>query len=318
MIELNENTTFAITADSGELERQAELLVLSIKRYAPDAELVVFVPEESKNEISGSALELFRSAGIVVWGDIPISGYPISALLGAFVAAEQRSETEYLVAMDTDTLLLDRVTVPRGGDVCLRPVDVGAQYWGSRNASEEWKELYEHFGLAMPDFSEYTTAAVDNREIPPYWNSGVTITTDRSLPERWLEYTKEIYYNGNIPVSRNEFFVDQISLAIATRHNDVCELNERMNYPLGGRLAVPSDVSVLHYGDRRNLSRVFSRSARMELREIGAMPDISGKDLLRSLLDVASTRSGLFLNYRRKSQVREIVSLLLPHSVIER
>ncbi|NHX35596.1 MULTISPECIES: hypothetical protein [Halolamina] len=318
MIDLNENATFAITADSGELERQAVLLVRSIKRYAPDANVVVFIPRASRGEVSGDALATYRSAGSVVWGEIPISEYPISALLGAFVAAEERSETEYLVAMDTDTLLLDRLRVQQGGDVWLRPVDVGAQYWGSQDSMGDWKQLYERFGLSIPDRGEYVEAAIDGRAVPPYWNSGVTITTDRSLPERWLRYTKEMYYDDELPVSRDEFFIDQLSLSVATARNEVQELDERTNYPLGGRLSVPSNVSVIHYGDRRNLARVFSQPVRRELRESGAIPDITSGDMLRTLLDVCSTKSGRVLDYEQKNRLRGLVSAVLPQSVVDR
>lgn len=318
MIELNENATFAITADSGELERQAVLLVRSIERHAPDANVVVFVPRASRGEVSDDALDTYRSAGSVVWGEIPISEYPISALLGAFIAAEERSETEYLVAMDTDTLLLDRLRVREAGDVWLRPVDVGAQYWGSQDSMRDWKQLYERFGLPLPDRGEYVTAAIDGRTVPPYWNSGVTITTDRSLPERWLRYTKEMYYDDELPVSRDEFFIDQLSLSVATARNEVQELDERANYPLGGRLTVPSDVSVIHYGDRRNLARVFSQPVRRELRDSGAIPDITSWDVLRTLLDVCSTKSGRVLDYEQKNRLRGLVSAVLPQSVVDR
>lgn len=318
MIDLNENATFAITADSGELERQAVILVRSIKRHAPDANVVVFIPRASRDVVSDDALDTYRSAGSVVWGEIPISEYPISALLGAFVAAEERSETEYLVAMDTDTLMLDRLRVQKGGDVWLRPVDVGAQYWGSQDSKGDWKQLYERFGLSMPDRGEYVKAAIDGRAVPPYWNSGVTITTDRSLPERWLRYTREMYYDDELPVSRDEFFIDQLSLSVATARNEVQELDERANYPLGGRLSVPSDVSVIHYGDRRNLARVFSQPVRRELQESGAISNITSGDMFRTLLDVCSTKSGRVLDYKQKNRLRRLVSAVLPQSVVDR
>jgi len=281
------------------------------------SEIVVFIPECSRGSLSKSSLNQFRSAAKVVWGEIPIPEYPISALLAAFVAAEQATETEYVVALDTDTILLDSISVQGDYDVWVRPVDVGAQYWGSQDAIYDWQTLYEYFGLTMPSQDEYIVASVDRRKIPPYWNSGVVVTTDRSLPQRWLEYTEAMYDNDVLPVSRGEFFLDQLSLALVTRQNRVCKLDEVANYPLGGRLRLPPDVSLVHYGDRRNLSRVFSQPARDQLDAIGAIPDFSIDSTIRSFLDLASTKSGHVFNYKRKKQLRTFLEKRLPKQIID-
>lgn len=313
---MNENAAIAITADSGELERQADALVRSIQGAVPDIELVTFIPENSRGEVSSDALNRFEAAGTVVWGEIPIPEYPISALVQAFVEAERVSDREYLVALDTDTVVLDTLEVSEGGDVWVRPADVGAQYWCSEDARKDWGKLTERFGLPPVTEFDSVTASVDRRTIPQYWNSGVVVTTDRSLPERWLEYTRALFYERELPVSRSEFFIDQLSLALATRKNEVQKLPEAMNYPLGGRLVVPDSVKVLHYGDRRNLHRVPPGPVRERILELGVGEDASPSDLVRSILDVASTHSGRVVNYWQKERVRKCLAEVLPDAIV--
>lgn len=312
------SVSFAITADSGELQIQARLLVQSIRNIYSNAPILVFVPESSLPQMDDDVIDYFDSAGHLVTGKIPIPEYPISALIQAFVAAESRFDTEYLVALDTDTLVLDYLRVRGDGDVWLRPVDVGAQYWASDDAWDAWSKIYRRLGYEPPGRSEWLIASVDGRPTPPYWNSGVVITTDHSLPARWLEYTKILYYEDKLPVSTREFFIDQLSLAIAVRENTVSPLSERENYPLGGRLLLPSDVTVLHYGDRRNLARVLHRDLRDELRQINAIPSVDVSDIIMSFLVLFSTKCGIMLPYDKKEQVRQTMIDCLPSRISER
>lgn len=314
---LTKDIAFAITADAGELEHQAELLVRSISRNCPNADIVVFVPEQSRDDIMDNALKLFESAGTVVYGQIPIPDYPISAMIRAFIEAERLMNAKYLVALDTDTLLLQPVCIDAEATVWLRTADVGAQYWGSADARNDWKQLHERFGLEPPRHDEYVTASVDGRPIPPYWNGGVVITTDRSLPARWLNHTKTLYYEDELPVSQDEFFVDQLALALAVRENVVTPLSEKENFPLGGRVWVPTDVSILHYGDRRNLSRVIPMNTRCKLSELNAIPSVTPTEVARSSLDIASTQSGKILSYEMKNRIRKKIKRIFPRSIIE-
>jgi hypothetical protein len=304
------DVAFAITADSGELAIQANLLVESIRKQYPTAPILVFIPESSVSDLDEDVLEWFQSTGSVVTGAIPIPEYPISALIQAFVEVEQQYETEYIVALDTDTLLLDHLHLPDGGDTWLRPADVGAQYWTSEKSRGDWQTLYQYFNYPTPDPFYQFIASVDRQPIPPYWNSGVVITTDRTLPGRWLDFTETIFHDETLPVSTDEFFIDQISLALSVRKNDVQLLSERENFPLGGRLVIPP-VAVMHYGNRQNLVRIFQPRSRMKLHQLGAIPDIVLSDICYSFLVVASTKAGMFLSHSQKEFVRGVFERIL-------
>lgn len=304
---LDANTTFAITADSGELAWQAERLVRSLSLNCPESNVVVFVPEDATDRLPDGAYEFFDSRATVVTGPIPLPEYPISAMIQAFVEAERVSETEYLVALDTDTLVLAPPTVTGEAVAWARPADVGVQHWTSEEATGDWRRLCEAFDLSPMSEDERLVSSVDRTPIPPYYNSGVVVTTDRTLPEHWLELTTELVRREDLPVGSSEFFTDQISLALALRDRRTETLPLRTNYPLGGHLRVPADVEVIHYGDRRNLSRILSPSIRRELRSIDALPDPAPREVFRSLLDVASTQSGRVLSRRQKQRVRDLL-----------
>ena len=299
---------FAITADSGELATQADILVRSLREQYPAAPVLTFIPEASITDIDAEIRTRLEQSTSVVTEEIPIPEYPISALVYAFVEAARRFSSAYLVALDTDTIVLDRLRVSSDGDVWLRPADVGAQRWTSRQSREEWATLYWRFNLSTPTPFFQQTASVDRQPIPPYWNSGVVVTTDMTLPKRWLEYTNTLFREDEMPVSQMEFFLDQISLAVAVSENQVQPLSERENFPLGGRLQVPTDAAVIHYGDRRNLARVVNPAIRERLQQLEALPTASGRDYLYSLLVVASTKSGCILPFRWKQRIRRFLS----------
>jgi hypothetical protein len=306
-LDTNSDVAFAITADSGELEIQADILVRSIRENYPTAPILVFIPESSATAMSENVLKQFRSMATVVLGTIPIPEYPISALIQAFVEAEKRFESKYLVALDTDTIILDHICISDNADVWLRPVDVGAQYWGSKKSKDDWIDLFRRFNYHSPDQFMQLTASVDHRPIPPYWNSGVVVTTDKSLASRWLRYTGILYNEDELPVLTDDFFIDQISLALAVQENEVAQLTERENFPLGGRILVPQDVAVLHYGDHRNLIRVIQPEIRKKLSQMNSIPKFNLLDLSHSLLDVLSTKSGLILSYEQKKKLRSVL-----------
>lgn len=313
-IRLDGDATFTLTADTGDLEWQARRLVASIRREVPDATIVTFIPESSAPLMD--ELAFFESETTVVLGDLPMSEYPISAFLQAFVEGTRRSTTEFVVALDTDTIVLDELVLPNvDADLWVRPAEVGAQYWGSPRANRDWETLYTHFGVPRPTEREHVETVIDRRTINPYWNSGVVITRDHSLATEWLDVTRELATASSLPIADDEFFLDQIALAIVSRTRDIHQFDVRLNYPLGGMATVPDDVRILHYGNTRNLGRVYNPVVRRKLRRLDALPPMTPADFVRSGLDLLSFNSGRLLSYDRKQTVRRIARCVLPRSI---
>lgn len=184
-------------------------------------------------------------------GPNPIDRYPIAIKLAALDRAASVLDTEYLLCLDTDVLVLDDVSVPeQDEDLYLKPVDIGGQYYASQASHEEWEALANTFGMMFPGIT--TRSTVDRKPIPPYWNAGMVLTRNNEFPSRWLSLTKELYKNHD-----TGYFTDQVALGLLSTEYDVGEVGEDYNYPLTNRLFVPNSVKILHYNTFYQLARLY-------------------------------------------------------------
>lgn len=254
--------TVVFAAGPNRFEAMSLWLARSVDAVSNHA-LMVFVPKREEAAMSEGALtELRELSTELVIGEVTIPEYGQSAKLDAFVAAKDRFEPPYLL-LDTDTLLLNPIQSPLDGrDVVAKPVDMGAQFWGSDAARAKWEELYTTHGFELPDAVVKTT--VDEREIVPYFNAGVVGTNVRSFPDRWLNLTKSVYEKID-----HAFFSDQVALAIAMYDKNYGLLNENDNYPGTLRLLFPTDIRVLHYHNLDVLLRVRNQTHRQVFSQIG-------------------------------------------------
>jgi len=172
-------------------------------------------------------------------------------------------------------------------------------------------------GHEPPKRPEWLIASVDGRPIPPYWNSGVIITTDRSLPTRWQSTPKFCITRTNClsqPMS---------SLSTKFRSQSQCE-KTRLGPFVSGKTTlsevaevVPSDVAVLHYGDRHNLARVLPFQLRTELKRGDAILHSEFPIFSLAFLVLFSTKSGIILPYKQKERARQIVKHYLPSAMTQ-
>ena len=241
-----ENLAFVFATGEGKYAEQSVFLARSIDRTNPDAGLYIFVPEAESPECL-SELERY---GTILEGPQRIPEYGISTKIDALAAAEAVADEEYLLLLDTDTLVLNEVTVhERPGDLFLKPVDVGLQYWGRRSQSlGEWTSLARRLDLPVPVWRYEST--FDRNPIPPYWNAGFVLTANNGFGGRWMEAVERVY-----PDLSFEWHADQVTLGLLSQKYDVVPLDNRYNYPLHLRLRVPDDVVVLHYHNRPNLRK---------------------------------------------------------------
>lgn len=308
------DATYAVTADTGPLGEQAVLLCTSIRAQDPSADIYIFIPTASFDSLANDVHEALNRAGTIVTGDIPISEYPISALQQAFIEAAHRSDDRYLVALDTDTVLLDSITLPRpDADLYAAPAGLGTEYWTSRASMGVWAELYQQYDLDVPE--QRLRSMVDSRSIPPFYNAGVVVTTDPTLPQEWLDVTQDTFAESS-PAAGESFYNDQLGLALAAATRDVSLLSDRQNYLLEAHVDCPSDVDVLHYGSLRSLSRVRNQTVCDQLNRYGWTPhELSLTDWTQCGLELASCQSSRVLPYAVRDRVRRAVRRLFPASV---
>lgn len=279
--------TFA--AGQGDIGEQAVTLLRSVRRHLPDAEVYAFVPSDEHDDMSEVVLDALERDATVLTGSIPIPEYPISTKIGALRAAERETDADYVLLLDTDTVLLDSLDLPLDGeaDLFLKPVDVGRQFWGRSRSEEWWRRLYERFDQPFP--TRRVNSTFDDREMLPYWNAGFVLARTGTVGEEWLAVTEAIH--DDIPYERH---ADQVALGIVSERYETRVLDNRYNYPLQLHLWCPSDVRVLHYHDRHELARFLSPAVSRELAVLGLEAD----------MDRASVRFLRFIAYAASIWVR--------------
>lgn len=249
---------FVFAAGEGKYDEQGLYLARSIAATNPDSKIFAYIPDGEK-PAHESELAMI---GEILRGQPRIPAYGISRKIDALIAAEEAAETDYLLLLDTDTLVFDRITIHETGkDLYLKPVDVGLQYWGRESQSQDrWYEIATEVGLPRPEW-QYTST-FDQNEIPPYWNAGFVLTANNGFGSRWMDLVEQIY--PDIPY---EWHADQVALGLLSQKYDVQELDNRYNYPLHLRLRPRKDTKVVHYHNFHNLKKDYHYSDLF--REIG-------------------------------------------------
>ncbi|UIP01059.1 hypothetical protein Hbl1158_06815 [Halobaculum sp. CBA1158] len=257
--------TFA--AGEGKYDEQGLYLARSLARTNPDVEIYVFVPESESPSHESELSDL----GTIVRGKQTIPEYGISTKIDALKSAEQTADEEYLLLLDTDTLVFDEITVHESGhDLYLKPADIGLQYWGRESESSvTWRSLAERLDLPSPRWTEKST--FDHNPIPPYWNAGFVLTANNGFGHRWMEAVKTIY--PDIPY---EWHADQVTLGLLSQEYDTISVNNRYNYPLHLRIRIPDDVIVVHYHDMKHLQKAHRYKS--VIRSIGLWDDVQQMD----------------------------------------
>lgn len=295
--------TYALSADTGRFEAQAKLLCRSLRHNCPQAQIVLFVPEDSWPEFSADSRRFFERCATVTTGEIPLPEYPLSALHEAFVRAAERAEYDHVVMLDTDTVVASPLTVPDvDAELFVKPVDIGASYWGTDESYADWRRLYDHFEVSFPTTRVEST--VDGCPTLPYWNGGVVATTDTDLPAEWLAMTEEVMESDFLRFDET-FFFEQLSLAVLAQERETVALTERQNYPLQARVACPRDVEVIHYHALSNLARIPDPWLRSELSGYGADMGVDPVEAGRRLLHVGRSQSGRVLSPAQREALRE-------------
>lgn len=257
-VDVFEDISFAITADTGKFGYQATLLIHSIRDHYPDSEIFTFIPESSYSDLSSDLRATFEEFSTVVVDKIPVPEYPLTSLNRAFIEAATQSDSKYIASLDTDTVLLSKIEKPAttsNADLFLKPVDFGERYWGSSHSKKDWQQVYSHFEKSLPEMPSNLSGDVDNSQlIVPYYQGAVVITSNKELPARWLEMVKEVV-TFDIYISDENWFHDQITLSVLSQEHTVGLLSQRQNYPLYSCLTCPADAQVIHYQNGAHLYR---------------------------------------------------------------
>lgn len=296
-----DEVVFSLTADADPLDSQAALLVRSIRDQYPDAPVLTFVPDGRLSAVDPAVRRCLRAETDVVEGPFPIRTYPLSAFHGAFVRAPERyPDADYYVALDTDTVVLDRIELPRpDADLYAGPEYVGATRWASADGPREpWNRLFKTTGVDPPADDDRLVAPADGSEMwPPYYNGGLVVAGDPDVPARWLELLREVLEGD--AVAGEPYFAEQIALAVLAAERDTATLPSPANHMMGATLRVPDETAVLHYQFEDTLS-TLRPALRERLAEYGVRFSPRPSDRAVRLLSWSVFNAGRWVDWQTR------------------
>lgn len=269
--------TYVVTVDQGKFAKKALYQVKSIIQNDPGSDIFAYVTTGRGTEsITESEREGLEKHATVVEGPVPIPDYPISAKTRAAAEAASCVDTEYLLVLDSDMLVLEPLSVPSDTDLSMTPVNIGNQEWGRPEKEAEWERLCEQYDIEYPDTVIHST--VDDRPLPfPMYNVGVVFVRNDDFPARWERIESEMY---------EEFgafhFLHQIAASLLAADYSVNVLDERYNYPSNIRYRCPKDIKILHYHSFNQLRKLMHPEIRRKVEATGILEQ---QDPIRSLYD---------------------------------
>jgi hypothetical protein len=252
---------FVACVESGPLEQKARLLVRSIRKFGgrwSDAPIHTFAPRAGRG-ISAATRAIFDAHGVVHHDELlnaEFDGYGVGNKIFAAARAEELAGEDFVVFLDTDTVILSEpaaLALPDAFDAAVRPVEFhrwrepadGDPRWQTRHRrvssagdgdpfDEYWLRMYALCGVEARPFVE---TSCDRVRIRAYANSGLIAARRSSgLFTQWRQDFLALTAAKHLPYG-DMHYMDQLSLAatLARRWERVQVLDGRYNYPLVGR-----------------------------------------------------------------------------------
>lgn len=299
---------FCLTADTGRYERRALLLVRSIRHHHPGASILTFIPENSIEDMDQATVTELDRKTTVETGAMPLPSYPVSAFAEAWRRGCDRFAANYIVAIDTDAVLLNPLTVPQTeADLFATPAHIGARAYCAADApKDDWKQVLSTYDISP---SRRTLVALADRypTWPPTYNAGVVITKRGDIPETLIRRTKDIYRREAF--TETNYFSETVALATLAADPSVsfAPLSLRHNYMMGGYPSVPDEVEILHYQFLDTFATLRNTRHLELLSQWGASLDPRLTDYAIRLLSLGVFRAGRVMGYKRAEQFADRV-----------
>lgn len=246
---------YTFTIGPGELSKQGIYLLRSIVKNteARKEDIYVYVVNYEKEDIDDEILDEVKEEATLIEGPMPNPDYPLSAAHGALKKTSEVTDSEYILLIDTDTVVLDDITVheENDGELFLTPVPVSHKYWNSKEKSnEEFRKLFDKYDFEYPEDRE-VRSNYDRAEVNPYYNGGFILTKNNDFPERWLDLSERVF--GELP--QKNYFSEMVALALLASEYDVVSLGPEYNFFQTLRPYPQEGTKMVHYVDTRSLYR---------------------------------------------------------------
>jgi hypothetical protein len=256
--------TYVVTVDNNKFAKKAIYQIKSINQNNPSADIFAYVTEgRGTDSLSEKEWSWLENQATIETGPVPIPDYPISAKTRAAAKASESVDSNYLLILDSDMLILDEIDIPEEGEISMTPVNIGDQEWGQEKKKQDWTQLCEKYGIEYPDSTIYST--VDKKPLPfPMYNVGVVFMENNDFAGRWEKIEKEMYEKYG------EFhFLHQIAASLLAADYNVNVLPEVYNYPLNIRYYCPKKVKILHYHKFNQLKKLYHPDVYRKLKLTG-------------------------------------------------
>ncbi len=290
---------YSIALGRGDITLKGIYLIKSILSVERKPEIYCFLPSEEVKEVGRKLLEDVKSMELnqriyLKISKYPIKGYPMSSKIGAMKFASQNTSKDYILFLDSDTIVLKGISslLSLKYDLFLKPADIGNQFWGRKESYNEWRKLYSMFNINFPEY--YVTSTVDHLYMLPYWNGGFILFNNKTnFIDNFEKILSSIY--NKIRTGKRFWFADMVALAIASGEYKIKILDETYDFPLHLRFMVPKNLKIIHYHRFYHLSKI-SHKYRGFIVKLGLGRYLTKKNWLISMFETVKTRVTLKLN----------------------
>ncbi|WP_224814521.1 hypothetical protein [Hasllibacter sp. MH4015] len=245
--------------DGEKLEAQACLLAASIRRHMPKSTPVIAYHRQDY-ELS-SFVKSFLKRCKVTLVPLPDTGpddpnpwsrpWPVG---NKNLAKAQKRDCDISVYLDTDMVMMKPVDFEAelgDGEVLACVADYS---FGALNSPEAWREVYEFFGMDLPE-ERIALLAGRKLELPPYFNGGFSIFREKPIGktkehfgEAWLADCLKLDHADGFDDAREG--LDQTIYPITIRRIGAkfTQGRQAINYNVQAH-GVPSgeDIAIAHY-----------------------------------------------------------------------
>lgn len=204
---MTEQIEFCVLVESGPLEKQALLLIESLRRFGgryADSLVTAISPRSSRRptKLTKSRLEDLgaRYFELNLISNVPEYGPTFKVL--ALAELERLKGPMILVQIDSDTLFCDEPNfILYGVDAAARPVDVKGICTSGLNDDWEqyWLKLADITGISLNDLP-FVNTTVCNSRIRATYNGGLIVANrELGLYQKSAKILKKIYQSGLRP-----------------------------------------------------------------------------------------------------------------------
>jgi hypothetical protein len=299
-----DDVTFVLCIENNAIRHQALLLCESIRRFAGparDAQILAVAPRQGLGVDRQTQAQL-TSLG-VDYIEEPLNGtcpeYGSANRVFAAGWAESRVSSEWIVVLDSDTVVLAPLELPEQADVALRPVDSkGTTTTGAGDPFEGyWQALAALHGVPL-DLLPFVTTTDREQRVRASYNGGLVVVRRRlGVLQIWADlFARSVQAGlkplagsnldvhastGHVGVQASEYWGSNqaaLALAIWTATTRVHHYPESYNVPLHllenrpDLLAAREPTAPVHVHYHWLFTARYHQAGMATLRALGAEP----------------------------------------------